>query len=449
MDDTHKYRLFGGAKGGGKSRAFRMEAVKQCTAVDELRMLCLRRTNPEIRENMIVPLQRELPNSMFKLNSQEGIMRFRKTASTIWFTYCQSIADVMRFQGMEFDGIGIEELTQWTEEEFKILAGCLRTSREGIRPNFFGTANPGGIGHGWVKRLWIDREFSEDEDPNEYSFIPAKITDNPILMRIDPQYVKSLHALPDKLRRAYLHGDWDVFEGQYFDDFRRDIHVIKPFIPTLGVKRRIISFDYGYSKPSAVYWMCQMMDDSIIIYRELYVTKHTYGMLAKKIKALTTEEEKIDFIVCDPSIVKKESESNASTAAADFKAEGLVITGANNSRVPRWNTYRDYLKPYRDPNSGELTARLKITENCRNLIRTLPKLVHDDKNPEDLNTKGEDHPADGSGYGIVTLDGGGSSLSEVKSMNQQFMKNNGKSDRDKRDEKQGVTKTDNILIKKW
>lgn len=448
-DTFVKYRLFGGAKGGGKSYAARAECVKQCMSAPLVRGLVLRRTMPEVRENMITPLMRELPTQLYRYNGTTGIMTFQETGSTIWFTHCQNTKDVYRFQGLQFDFICIEELTQWTEEEFKILAGCLRGDRPGIVPNFFATANPGGIGHAWVKRLWIDRDFTEYEKPEEYAFIPAKVWDNYALLRIQPDYPNQLKALPEKLRRAYLDGDWDIFEGQYFREFRRDLHVVDPYIPMVGVKRRIIAFDYGYTNPSAVYWMALMNDDRIVIYRELIVTKHTYGMLARRILALTTEDEVIDFTVCDPAIVKKANEGTATTAEDDMGKEGLKIQGANNSRMLRWNKYREYLQPRTDPNTGVQYAKLTITSNCSYLIRTLPQLVHDERIPEDLDTRGEDHGADGSGYGIITLASAGGGMEQIAEMNKKMTKVQAESSKEREFRKRGMLDRSNILRKQF
>lgn len=445
-----KYRLFGGAKGGGKSYAARAECVKQCMSAPLIRGLVLRRTMPEVRENMITPFMRELPHQLYSINSQSGIMTFHQTHSTIWFTHCQNTKDVYRFQGLQFDFICIEELTQWTEEEFKILAGCLRADRAGIIPNLFATANPGGIGHAWVKRLFIDRKFEEYERPEEYAFIPAKVWDNPALLAIQPDYPNQLRALPEKLRRAYLDGDWDIFEGQYFNEFRREIHVVPPYIPMTGIKRRIIAFDYGYSPhPSAVYWIAEFNSGKVCIYRELVVTKKTYGDLALNILALTTEDEVIDFTVCDPSIVNKANEVTGSTAAAEMAAKGLKIQGANNDRMMRWNAYREYMKITTDPNTGQLTSKITITSNCSYLIRTLPQLVHDERKPDDLDTRGEDHGADGSGYGLVTLYGGGAGLNSVTDLNKKFKKTQAETDKQREFVRRGIVDSDNILQKKF
>lgn len=138
------YRLYGGQKGGGKSKAMRAECVGQCLSAPDIRGLVLRRTFPEVRENMIVPMQKELPaqtTGFYKYNVNDGIFTFYN-GSTIRFSYCRNLQDVLNYQGLEYDFICIEELTHWKEEEWQILMGCLRTTRAGIIPNFFASTNP-------------------------------------------------------------------------------------------------------------------------------------------------------------------------------------------------------------------------------------------------------------------------------------------------------------------
>lgn len=316
--------------------------------------------------------------------------------------------DVLRYQGIEYDFIGIEEITNWEEDEFDMIISSLRSTKEGVTPNFFCTGNPGGRGHGWVKKRWITREPSknnESYDISEYAFIGAKYTDNLILMKSDPNYVKRLNALPEKIRRAYRDGDWDIFEGQYFEEFRKDLHVIPHEYPR-NAKKRWISLDYGYAAPASVHWHAQLSDGTVITYRELYVTKHTYRQLAVKILAMTgeSEMEEIDGqVFADPSIFSKENESTATTAFEDMMEEGLVIQKAKNKRVPGWMHMRQGMQAYEDPNTGEITSRWKITEACPNLIRTLPAMIHDAKNVEDLDTKLEDHAPDSARYGLVEI----------------------------------------------
>lgn len=420
-----KFRLYGGAKGGGKSYAMRSECLKQCLAAPNIRGLALRRTFPEIEQNMLVPMSSELPKEVYTPNIGKAFFKFNN-GSTLKFSHCRNFQDVMRYAGIEYDFICIEELTHWMEREFKILMNCLRTSREGIMPNGFFSTNPGGVGHAWVRRLFVDRKFQHGEKPENYDFISAKVYDNAALMKAQPEYEEDLQNLPDALRRAYLDGDWDVFEGQYFTEFNRDKHVIEPVVRKDFIKKRIIVFDYGYTAPSCVLWMDQDTQDNVCVYRELYITGCTYRQLAIRIKALTPKEEmeEISIILSDPAIVQKKSETTGSSAKDEMAKVGIHIKPANNSRISGWNVVRKYLKVARDPNSRELNSKLKITSNCSNLIRTLPEQLHDDKNPEDLNTKLEDHAADTLRYGLMELGIAKETLSSVSSINQRLTKGN-------------------------
>lgn len=387
--------------------------------------LILRRKLPDVEKNFMYPMHREVPSTAFRYDGQKHIIKWHNGSMTE-LGFCRNMTDILRYQGLEYDYIGIEELTQWTEEEFDTLMGSLRSTKDGVIPNFFGTANPGGVGHAWVKKRWVSRELSDRYDLQDYAFIPAKYSDNPILVQADPNYIRRLNSLPEKIRRALRDGDWDIFEGQYFEEFRQDFHVIAPYFPPKGVKKRLISFDYGYTSPSAVYWMAQLNDGTIVVYRELYVTKHTYRQLATKILALTTEDEMDEIganIFGDPSIFKK-NESTGLSAEDDMRSVGLQISRADNVRVDGWNTVREGLQLYEDPNTGQTRSRVQICANCTELIRTLPMMQHDARNPEDLDTKLEDHAPDGFRYGLREFELGEVDMDYLISTNQAMMKKN-------------------------
>lgn len=419
-----KYRLYGGQKWWWKSWAMRYESVRQCLTFPWTRWLALRRTTTEIEENMLNPMRLEIPWHLYKYNWSKWIMTFHNW-STLRFWYCRSLKDVLQYQGVEFDFICIEELTHWTEEEFRILMSSLRSSRSGINPNFFWSTNPWWIGHARVKRIWINQKFIWNEVPDEYEFISASVYDNRMLLDNNPEYLQALLDLPEKQRRAYLEGDRDVFEGQFFTEFRRDIHVIDPTIPMVGIKRRIISLDYWYSAPSAVYRITLDNQDQATAYREIYKNGMTYKQLWKFIKANTTKEEKIDdmLVVVDPAILNKRSETDWSSWKEELEALWLNVQWWNNSRISWWNTVHQYLKVYEDKNSMTLNSKLKITTNCVNLIRTLPELIHDERNVEDVNTKGDDHAGDALRYGLVELGAKVSSFDSVKKINSSLSKN--------------------------
>lgn len=397
FDSRAKYRLYGGQKWWGKSRAMRAEVVRQALSW-KVRWLVLRRTTDEIQENMLQPMMLEIPGRIYKRYEKRWIMKFRSNWSTVKFWYCRNLKDVLQYQGVEFDFICIEELTHRSEEEFRILMSSLRSSKKYVTPNFFWSTNPWWRGHWRVKRLRINRDFMPDEDPNEYDFIPASIYDNKYLLNNNPEYLKSLLALPDKLRRAYLEGDRDVFVWQFFTEFRRAIHVIEvPFVPHTGIVRRIICLDYWFTNPSAVYRLAQDTQGQVIVYRELYCTWKTYKQLYLMCKALTWRDEVIDFVVADPAVVNKKSETWWMT----FKAtrSWFRVLPGKNSRVEGRSLMRDYI--HETPSWNGLS--LKFTSNCVNAIRTIPELVHDEVNVEDVNTKGDDHAGDSIRYGLLAL----------------------------------------------
>lgn len=428
-DAVARYRLYGGAKGWGKSHAMRAECVKQCLSSPGIRGAAFRRTYPEIEENMINPIRLELPGQVYQYHEWKHTMRFlnhddKNMCSTLKFAYCQTKKDVYKYQGIEFDFICIEELTHRTYEEFLILMWCLRTNKPHVITNAFFSSNPWNIGHARVKRLFIDRDFKGNEKPANYVFIPAKVRDNPTIVNHNPEYVDDLKNLPEVLRRAYLDGDWDVFEWQFFREFNRDVHVVDPYIPKDEdwVKRRIVAIDFWYLKPSAVYWMALMNSGKVVIYRELYATELTHRQLALRIKAMTPEDETIDKYVWDPAAINKRSESNAVTAKDEFSKVGIPLHAAVNNRIAWWNLMRQYLKIYQDRNTGEMASYIEITANCLNLIRTLPDQIHDKTKVEDLDTHNEDHAVDAVRYWLADLGKMSKSMDEVKSLNEALSK---------------------------
>lgn len=187
--------------------------------------------------------------------------------------------DLNRYQGQEYDFIFIDEATQMEEEVFIALKASLRGAND-YPKRIYLTCNPGGVGHSWVKRLFVDRRFLPSEDPLDYRFIPARLSDNQILRERDPSYLKALQSLPEDLRRAWLDGCWDVFKGQYFEEFSRDLHVVEPFeIPSSY--RRFVAFDYGLDMLACL-WFAVSPDGWIYVYRELHQPGLIVSEAAKK-----------------------------------------------------------------------------------------------------------------------------------------------------------------------
>ena len=265
-----KYRLFGGAAGPGKSKALLAEAVAQALEVAGSDTLLLRRTFPELESSLVTYFRRDVPRDSYRSYNEAKHVVTWNNGSTTRFGYCRNENDVYQYQGAEFLFIGIDELTHFTLKQWQFLTSRNRcpipeytdgdSKGKNVVPCMAGATNPGNIGHAWVKALWVDKvapagfERPELYDASDYDFVRARIEDNPIYAN-DVNYKKTLAALPDRLRRAFLEGDWSVLEGQYFDLFEVGRHTARAEALRLeDWAPRWISIDWGFKHPSAVYW---------------------------------------------------------------------------------------------------------------------------------------------------------------------------------------------------
>jgi phage terminase large subunit len=413
-----KYRLFGGAAGPGKSKALLMEAIVQANDNTGVNTLLLRRTFPELEQSLLLYFRRDVPRELYlNFNDAKHVVTWLN-GSTTRFGYCAAENDVYQYQGAEFLFIGIDELTLFTLRQWQFLTSRNRCPVPGTFPNMAGATNPGNIGHAWVKSLWIDKqpaggmENPEHYDPDDYDFIPARVHDNPIYAA-DENYLKTLAALPSHLRRAFLDGDWDVFAGQYFDRFDVTHHVAraeeiewKPWWP------RWISIDWGFEHPAATYWHAAApgRDESapkqtVVTYRE-YVTHRTaprdlaHEIIARSLASNDRDaqtnshpREKIDAIYLSPdAFARRTDEASIADQMGDvFAAAGFPRpVPADNDRIGGWMLMYQML----DANEWLLT------DNCIELIRTIPTLVRDMARVEDVEKMEGDDPADAARYGL-------------------------------------------------
>ena len=377
-----RHIAYGGARGGGKSWAMRTKFILLAQRYAGLRLLLLRRTLPELRENHVVPLLQVL-SGIAQYNATERVFTFSNT-SRIKLGYCAAENDIYQYQGQEYDVIGLEEATHFTESQMIFLTTCNRTTRTDFIPRMYYTCNPGGVGHAWVKRLFIDRQYRGDETAEDYVFIPAKIYDNYVLMKNDPDYLKALKNLPEDLRRAHLDGDWDVYAGQYFTEFRRETHVVEPFrIPDHW--RRYRAIDYGLDM-LACYWAAFDEIGNAYIYREYCSSDLVVSEAAKAILSRTHED-----VVCTyaPSDLWGRTKDTGKAQAELFAANGLPLVKVRNSRIDGWMNVKEWLKPVRD-GAGNTAPRLMMFDTCAELIRCLPLLQHDEHNPNDVATEPHD-----------------------------------------------------------
>lgn len=408
LSDTHKHVGYGGARGGGKSWAIRTKAILLCSSFPGIRILIVRQTYPELEENHIVPLQQILVPGLAKYNATNKKFTF-KNGSTIKCQYCRNDKDLKNFQGVEYDVIFIDEATNFTEFQLKAITAC-RRGVNAFPKRVYYTCNPGGQGHGYIKRIFIDRNFEEGESPEDYAFIQALVHDNKALLEADPDYVKYLEALPPKLRKAWLEGSWDIFEGQFFEEFRDDpehyedrkwTHVIEPFEIPFGWKI-FRSYDYGYAKPFSCSWWAVDYDGRLYRILELYgwtglpnegVKWDPYKQMSE-IKKVETQHpwlkgKKITG-VADPAIWASDTGESINDVALKHH---IIFSKGDNARIAGWMQVH-----YRLTFDEEGYPMMYVFNNCKNFIRTIPLMMYDETNVEDLNTELEDHIADETRY---------------------------------------------------
>lgn len=412
-----KHIGYGGARGGGKSWAVRDKTKRLCLRYKGIKVLIVRRTYPELVNNHINQLRDEL-NGIARYNKSEKMFTF-PNGSTIKFGYCNNDKDLDQYQGAEYDVIFLDEATQLQEMWIKKITACVRGVNSFPKRIYY-TCNPGGVSHGYIKRLFIDKQYESGEVAADYEFIQALVTDNKALMASQPDYIKQLEALPPKLREAWLYGRWDIFEGQFFDDFRttpdidlcaqagitveealeqrRFTHVIEPFEPPRGwnIMR---SYDFGYNKPFSLgYWA---VDYDGVLYRimEMYGCTQTPDEGVKwstdeQFKRIVDLERthpwlkgrKIVDSVADPAIWDaSRGESIAETAMR----YGIYFSPGDNERIPGWMQVH-----YRFQFDENGYPRMYIFNNCKAAIRTIPLMMYSETKPEDIDTKLEDHCPD-------------------------------------------------------
>lgn len=372
--------LFGGAAGGGKSYAQLIDALIYALRYRASRQLILRRTFPELKRSLILVSLSLYPQNCGKYLDSAHKWQFQN-GSTIEFGFCDSENDVTRYQSAEYDVIRFDELTHFTEFQFTYMLSRIR-GVNGYPKQVKSSTNPGGIGHDWVKKRYIDC-LTPGEIFEGRLFLPAKVEDNLFLMRSDPGYIKRLRQLDDKSKKALLYGQWDLFEGQYFDEFSWEIHVVKPFeLPQHW--KRYLTIDYGLDMLAA-YWVAVDEHGYAYVYREVYEPNLIISQAAQAI--LSAENgEPVYQRLAPPDLWNRRQETGRS--AIDIFAEhGLYFDKAANDRVLGWYALKEYIRSFTDE-QGIRTAKMRIFSSCKNLIRTLPALRHDGKNPNDV----ADHP---------------------------------------------------------
>ena len=399
--DKYDYLFYGGSAGPGKSYFLRKYPVKflietwHKTGLKGIRAGLFCEDYPALHDRHLSRVAYEFPDWLgsYKAQQHEFVLHDEFGGGVIAF---RNLDDPSKYLSSEFALIEVDELTKNQKETFDFLR--LRKRWPGIeRTKFIGASNPGGIGHDWVKQLWIEKNFpSEETEKDQFHFIKALPQDNKYLPE---SYYNTLSSLPEKLRKAYRDGNWDVFEGQYFSEWDKELHIVAPFLIPPNWKR-FRAYDHGRDKPATCGWYAIDYDGRVYKYREFYKAGLNVDQIATEINRLS-EGETYEYSVSDPAIfanIGYVDKFGGQTIAETFAHYGIMWLPASNRRVDGWALMHRYL--YWDDSKKPL---LLYFNTCYNSIRSIPALIHDEHKTEDLDTQGEDHAADADRYFLMSL----------------------------------------------
>lgn len=390
----------GGARGPGKSHATLSQiGLDDCQRMPGIKALFLRHTGKAAKESFEDLIDKTLKGKV-SYTYKSGMLRF-PNGSRVLLGGFKDEKDIDKYVGIEYDIIAVEEINQLTEQKVEKLRGSLRSSKEGWRPRLYCSFNPGGVGHGYVKKTFVVPYMTETESITR--FYPSTYLDNPFL---NEEYTDYLEGLQGQLGAAWREGDFDIMAGQFFTEYDMTIHGCTPFdIPNDW--KRICSLDGGYNQPSLGFWAVAP-DGRCYRYKELYTPQISYSQLADEFVEKSDPNENISYIVCDPSIWNKSAQHDTGLSGAEiFEQRVKELTGktprlirANNDRVQGWAIMREFLKPF--VKEGKVTAKLIVFNTCLDWHRTIELQAHDDVNPEDLDTDLEDHAMDDTRYFVMS-----------------------------------------------
>lgn len=414
---------YGGTKGPGKTHALLGEATRQ-TGNPHYHGILFRRTYPQLQEII------DRGTKMYaRLGAQwkGDLHRWHFPSGAIVSTgHVQHEKDVENWNGKEFQFMGVDQAEQFTKHMIDFLMAQNRTSIDGLRCAFHMTFNPGGIGNAWLKNMFIKGKTPGEtykmvlalpggiEVSRTYTFIRGTVYDNKILLKNNPQYLAVLASLPDRLKKAFLLGDFDALSGQYFDTWMEDLHVIEPFeIPKEW--EIYMSMDWGYENPLSVHWWAvPPAGKHVYCIAEYKVDHKTSTVAAQEIHELNKKmfgdhyirDRRVRWWAVDPSIFNTGGQTGKSIGddfvavmrekGDDGRDERLQIIPADNSRINGWNVFRNMLAV--QPDGKPYCMWFKT---CTYAIESIPTLIHDEHKPEDVDSDGDDHAADDHRYFFI------------------------------------------------
>lgn len=419
--------LFGGAAGGSKSHSARWDAIRQGSVIPEFRAIIMRRTFEELKRNHLDKIKSEcerlnsfLGKDIYQFISTEHEVRIACHGpgrdSKILFGHCQNVGDEEKYLGDAYDAFYPDEMATFEKKQIIGVAGRLRSEKRNIVASLRGTSNPGGAHTLWLKEWYIDKLEAQIQQENpryrgdRYAFLQAMLYDNPYYMDPDGTYTnyeERLFAYDPERRKQLLLGDWSALAGQFFPEFNPHHHVAEiPIPPGCRIERWV---DWGYDPHYGIcLWAAVFPNGRIYVFYEWKFNgaqarqKLVAAEVAKKINAYTTldvlpmaKSYRITKTVADPSMWSGDGHSGEDYAET-FAKNGVHLSKADNDRVMGWGRLRHW---FRDAPDGH--PWLMFHPRCVTTIRTIPGLVRDKSDPDDIDTSGEDHPGDACRYGVM------------------------------------------------
>lgn len=403
--------LFGGAASGGKSAALLLfKAIRRMSHPGSNGLL-LRRTYSQLEKSLILKSKEIYPLFGATYHESKKLWSF-PNGSLEHFGYLERDADVLNYHSDEYHDIGFDEASLFTEFQVNYMTSRCRSTLPGCKALIRLASNPGNVGHMFLKKRYIEpakkQKIWTDEVTNKtYSFISAKIDDNPAMLELDPGYKDRLKVLGDQKYMALAEGNWDVFEGAYFDFDIRPGHGVLPYrrVPDTDTFK-FLSLDWGYAEPASVHWHELMPSGRLITYRELYVTRLSPKELGLKILEMSPSHERYEYICCSPEIWGKKIEldgggESIQSLIKSVLSDRIPMIKASNARVPGWLKMKEYMS-----NAGDGRPWWQISPVCEHLIQNIVGAIHDDRaggNVEDISPYCEDHAIEDCRYGISSL----------------------------------------------
>ena len=395
--DEHTYTLYGGSAGPGKSYWLRWYPIRTMMkwgdeyGLKGIHSALFSKDYTTLKDRQMSKMENEFPKWLgdIQTTKTDGLGFHLKPQYGGHVLLLRNLDDPSKYLSSEFAIVAQEEVTENDEDTFHKLRSRLRWT--GIpNPKWIGATNPGGIGHSFCKKLWIDRVYPDELQPlaKEFVYVRALPKDNPYL---STSYLTTLDSLPEAQRKAYRDGNWDVFEGQYFTEWDEARHVEEPFaIPLTWFRYRSID-PSGREGVTSCHWYAVDSNGRVHAYREYYMTGRDLDEHAKAIAKLSQEAdgtaEKYQYTVMDTSAFANAGYSE--TGAEIFERNGVTgLVPAAKERVIGWNAVHTYLRWGKDEAGNPHGPLLKVFSTCGNMIRTIPMAQHDEHHPEDVMSAG-------------------------------------------------------------